>query len=107
MPQIHKIAQELEAAEVGYELDDQVKGIHCHDDHYIRLLDHRRGVGSIVLVRGDKLVYFCWEALAGSHPKDYDFVSTDDFVKNFDRFILTLYKDTHICAQSLLPRLAI
>ncbi len=94
MHQIHRIAQFLEAVGVSYELDDRVDGTHCLDDPYLRLTDNPRDTGAIILTRGDKLVYYFWEAFGGSHTKDYDFVSTDDFLKDFDRFILTFYKDT-------------
>ena len=32
--------------------------------------------------------------LGGAHTKDDDFVSTEEFLQEFDRFILNFYKDT-------------
>ena len=94
MEKMLKIAQELEAVGVGYELDDRTDGVSDSSNPYLRLTDQPRDTGAIILTRGGKLVYYFWEALAGCHTKDYDFGSTDEFLREFDRFVLTFYRDT-------------
>jgi hypothetical protein len=94
MSRIPQIAQELDMAEIAYELDDRTDGVSQPADTYLRLKDHTGDTGAIILAKGDKLVYYFWEALAGCHTKDYEFVSTSEFLGEFDRFILTFYRDT-------------
>jgi hypothetical protein len=94
MPEISQIAQELDTADIAYELDDRTDGVSDPSDPYLRLKDRTGDTGAIILARGDKLVYYFWEALAGCHTKDYEFVSISEFLQEFDRFILTFYRDT-------------
>jgi hypothetical protein len=94
MSRILKIALELDIAEIAYELDDRTDGVNDPTNPHLRLKDHTGDTGAIILARGDKLVYYFWEALAGCHTKDYEFVSTSELLGEFDRFILTFYRDT-------------
>ncbi len=94
MSRIPQLTQELDTAEIAYELDDRTDGVSDPTNPYLRLKDHTGDTGAIILARGDKLVYYFWEALGGGHTKDYEFISTAEFLTEFDRFILTFYKDT-------------
>jgi hypothetical protein len=94
MSEILQIAQELDTDEIAYEVDDRTDGVSDPTNPYLRLKDHTGDTGAIILARGDKLVYYFWESLAGCHTKDYEFVSTVDFLQEFARFILTFYRDT-------------
>jgi hypothetical protein len=96
------IANELEAAGIKHEIADYIGSnlrIKTSDarnatNPYLLLSDLSGDIGAVILTVNEKTIYYFWESLGGSRSKDREFISTSEFIDEFDRFIIRWHLDT-------------
>jgi hypothetical protein len=102
--QIITISDELGAVGINHDVCDyigrnlKIKTSNARDaeDPYLYLTDLSGDIGAVITTVSDKPIYYYWEALGGSRSKDREFVSTAEFLEEFDRFVLRWHLDTFI-----------
>jgi hypothetical protein len=98
------IADELEAEGIKHEICDyigtnlRIKTSNAMNaaNPYLLLTDLSGDIGAVIQSVSDKPVYYYWEGLGGARSSDREWLSSSEFLEEFDRFVLRWHLDTPI-----------